>query len=1176
MGGRNEQMLGIAVVVVTMAAAIAIAQGEGNIYPDPSFEVMGELGMARSGQRAGHLKVEERQHWVCIGGRISVEPFATYRASAYVKAEVGSGHPFALYCYAWNSFDWAFTRRVLLTNIPEWKRVEVTFVSPHDYLVLHPLGFIDAEHCEAWVDDLVVEKIKGPEETMRPLLAKEHLSREEIQLLARYFVSRNEPEKARALMDQADEYTKADIACLLAKHFADPRQRRPFIVDMVRFGGLTYSNGLTRFAEITAGLTLREQLDICGEALKLAPRSLSAARGYRRVAEDYLSLLARGPFTCADWEERINFIGQSARRILNQLPADAPSRKEVEALTERMAAARGDLEQRRASLGRCVILIGGKKVTPQSHAIVIPEEPTPQERHAAKDLQAHLELLTGQEIPLLTDQTVGSRIPIIVGRSKLLSELGVDLDLPSLGLEGILIKTVGPALILAGNKRGVLYACYTFLEDYLGCRWFTPDCTVLPKEGTFDLPSLNRRYIPPLEYRATDYPNSRDADWAVRNKINGTQTQLDEERGGKIAYSHFVHTFNALIPPEQYFDQHPEYFSEVKGQRIREHTQLCLTNPTVLELGLRRVRQWIEEAPQATIFSVSQNDWWNYCQCPKCTALAEREGSQSGPILHFVNAIADAIRDEYPDKAISTLAYQYSRKPPRHVRPRPNVIVRLCSIECCFAHPLESDPFNEPFREDIQGWAQICQRLYIWDYVINYAHSIMPFPNLYVLKPNINFFIRNGVKGIYEEANYFSKGGEFAELRTWIMAKTLWDPTYDTDRAIDEFLAGYYEEAAPFIREYINLIHQRVRDNPDLHLRIGSPPSAGHLPPEVIRRSVELFDRAEGAVRHKPQVLHRVQVARLPIMYTQIALAKPAYRERGDELVPTPESDVSALVERFEQIARAEGVTRVREGRGGGLDEWLSTVRNRGRSFRIERLRNPSLEVSLLPGLGGRIWRMRYLPSGRDLIKLFGTKEALDPTNGGYEEYSQAEYRSPGWNEPYTVREQSERVLTLVANLGNGLRLTRRLELDPHEPRIRIVSTLSNPGTTPQPACLRIHPAFEVTTTQKAAVWLKGATGKWHRRSLASQKEPLAERELWFRGAEKPAGEWAVVDEVADLAVVNRFRPAQVDLCYLNWSGKERRVNLELWSPRRQLRPGESLEIDHTLQVVQPAAMQQD
>ncbi len=188
--------------------------------------------------------------------------------------------------------------------------------------------------------------------------------------------------------------------------------------------------------------------------------------------------------------------------------------------------------------GKCVIEIGGKTLDPKTHAIVVPDKPTPQEDHAARDLRAHIEKLTGHALPLVADGTLEKQTPIIVGRcTATLEKLGVKIDFAKLGLEGIVIKTKGPALVLAGNKRGVLYAVYTFLEDYCNCRWFTPDCAVIPKAGRFKLADLNVRYIPPLEYRATDYPCHRDADFAVRNKFNGTQTHLDEKRGGKIAYS---------------------------------------------------------------------------------------------------------------------------------------------------------------------------------------------------------------------------------------------------------------------------------------------------------------------------------------------------------------------------------------------------------------------------------------------------------------------------------------------------------------------------------------------------------------------------------------------------------------------------------------------------------------
>jgi len=121
-------------------------------------------------------------------------------------------------------------------------------------------------------------------------------------------------------------------------------------------------------------------------------------------------------------------------------------------------------------------------------------------------------------------------------------------------------------------------------------------------------------------------------------------------------------------------------------------------------------------------------------------------------------------------------------------------------------------PQNASFREDIKGWHQLTDRLYVWDYVTNFPHYVMPHPNLRVLKSNIRFFIENGVKGIFEQGNY-SPGmhGEMAVVRSWLLAKFLWNPEYDYETAMKEFLEAFYGTAAPMIREYIELMHNRLK-----------------------------------------------------------------------------------------------------------------------------------------------------------------------------------------------------------------------------------------------------------------------------------------------------------------------------------------------------------------------------
>jgi len=552
------------------------------------------------------------------------------------------------------------------------------------------------------------------------------------------------------------------------------------------------------------------------------------------------------------------------------------------------------------SAGEKLVIADGNA---SDYRIVLSNEASPSEQHVANELQTFFKEISGAELPIVTDEAQPSSREIILGDNAHLRSLNTKIDWDKLGNEGFAIRTVGKNLVIAGGKlRGTMYGVYTFLEDYLGCRWFSSKVSKIPKLDGIKVGAINDVQVPILEYREPFYTDAFDADWAARNKANSNSARLDEQRGGKVAYAHFVHTFYPLMPPSEFFDEHPEYYSEIDGERIHERAQLCLTNPDVVKIATERVRKWIEDAPNATIFSVSQNDWRNPCQCKDCAAVDEREGSHSGTMLHFVNQIAEAIEKDYPDKAIDTLAYQYTRKPPKYVKPRPNVIVRLCSIECCFSHALDTCEMNASFKEDIEGWSEVSDRLYIWDYVTNFSHYIQPFPNFDVLKPNIQFFVNHGVKGIFEEGNYSGGGGgELAELRAYVMAKVLWNPDYDTQKAMNEFLDGYYCKAAAPIREYIDMLHKKVRDD-NIHMTIRARPDSEFLATEIIQRSDELFDEAE-KLADDEDVLHRIQVARLPIQYVQISTLSETDPKR------------TTIIDKFFKVVDKAGITNISEGR---------------------------------------------------------------------------------------------------------------------------------------------------------------------------------------------------------------------------------------------------------------------
>ncbi|HTL18555.1 MAG TPA: DUF4838 domain-containing protein [Patescibacteria group bacterium] len=547
--------------------------------------------------------------------------------------------------------------------------------------------------------------------------------------------------------------------------------------------------------------------------------------------------------------------------------------------------------------------------------IIIPSNASASQRYAAEELQHYIERITSVRLAIADDSTKPESREILLGDNAHLRKLGVKIDFKALGQEGFAARTIKNKLIIAGGEpRGTLYGVYTLLEEQADVRWFTPEVEVVPRTNRLSLGGLNETRLPALEYREVFWTEMmRNPDFAARHRLNGEHYGLSEKHGGRaVVYFPFVHSFDNLIPRELYKD-HPEYFPLIKSKRVDGYVQRCLSNPEVLKLAIAKVRQWIQEHPEATIISVSQNDTGNWCQCDACKTLDDQEGSPSASLIRFVNAVAADIEQDYPQIKIDTLAYQYTRKPPKTLRPRHNVIIRLCSIECCFAHPLAScdSAENRRFREDIVAWGPVAPKLYIWDYTPNFGHYQQPFPNFEAIQPNVRFFVQHGVSGLFEQGNYSGGGGgELGPLRAYLLAELLWNPDTDLDRETSEFLRAYYGSAAADLRAYLALLERQVSDG-TIHAHIFDSPKARYLNDEFLSEANTILQTGEQRADNDT-TRFRVAVARLPIYYVQLARGLVQGEQR------------SALLSKFLEIARKAGISNISESQS--LDDWAKKL----------------------------------------------------------------------------------------------------------------------------------------------------------------------------------------------------------------------------------------------------------
>ena len=453
--------------------------------------------------------------------------------------------------------------------------------------------------------------------------------------------------------------------------------------------------------------------------------------------------------------------------------------------------------------------------------VLVPESPTAYERFAADKLKAGLAEALGTE---LTETTAATENYIAVGSAS-------SADVSGLADNGYRIQAVDGSIHLNGTGvRGLQAGAYRFLEEFCGRKVYTHSITVTQEKDSIAVPAdTDIVYEPFFEYTETDWRSPRDPEYAMANGLDGgNYCALPAEMGGTVDYlGGFCHTIGGLCETASYEESHPEYLALHDGERTVD--QPCLTNPDVLEIAKRNVLRLAEERhdPEASlqIISVTQNDNQNYCQCDACRAFEEAHGGvPSATMLYFVNQIADAVKAAgYDNIAIDTFAYQYTRKAPAGIAPRDNVIVRLCTIECCFAHALDDKNCDEnvDLMNDLRDWSKICDRIYVWDYTTNYAKTCMVFPDFGVIQRNIQVFYENNVKGVYEEGNYYiySCDTEFGELRAYMIAKCLQDPYCDLDGEVNGFLDAYYGPGGPQIRAALDLYTKKA-GNKKGHLHI--------------------------------------------------------------------------------------------------------------------------------------------------------------------------------------------------------------------------------------------------------------------------------------------------------------------------------------------------------------------
>ena len=625
---------------------------------------------------------------------------------------------------------------------------------------------------------------------------------------------------------------------------------------------------------------------------------------------------------------------------------------------------------------------------PENITIALDESASPSETWAAQDLADHLQQIGGKAVPVIKAASLPDGSVIVVGGGAMATKLGIGVD--DLGEEGYRIKTVGDDLVIAGGRqRGTMYGVYAFLEQ-LGCRWWYPGESTVPKMSPLQIPGLNLTGAPALEYRDFLYGEMNDDSeaqlWRARNRVNGGfYKRMDKKFGGAVTFDTLVHSYNRLAPPWTYFKEHPEYYALRNGKR--NQAQPCFSSEPMVRLMADAMKAEAAAHPEWIHFTVGQNDNANYCQCEGCKALIEEFGPQ-GMQMHFAQRIAEIVRETYPDIRINVPAYEWSRAVPKgEMVPFENMSTTLCSIECDFGQPLAAgnSEINAEFRKDIEEWSAISKRLLIWDYTANFKHFLLPYPNYYVLTPNTKFFADHKASGIMFQGANTTRNSEFSGLYMWVLAKSMWNPEADGVALVEEFMNGYYGSAGAHLLAFANEIHASMLETQSpLFCRWvkATYPNAAYLTPGIIEQAERHFLAAEESVQGDEELSRRVRYAYLQVQY--VVLRRP--RQLWDRvLAARPGANWKEYADRFVETAREAGCNDL--GENLPAKNFLAWAEEYGAR------RSADMDSDLPPSLKGKdLGRIRLIQSASFDTSTKSMKHSATATDGWVQYVT-----TPGW-----------------------------------------------------------------------------------------------------------------------------------------------------------------------------------
>lgn len=598
------------------------------------------------------------------------------------------------------------------------------------------------------------------------------------------------------------------------------------------------------------------------------------------------------------------------------------------------------------------------------YKILLPAQATDTENYASGELVTFFKQATGITLPVVTDNGSVDKDGkyLSIGNTSLFQQSGMQVSISELGDDGFKIQTYGNSIVMNGAEEGgKLYAVYDFMEEQIGMETYADDEIYVDTFTNRKLKDFKVKEVPDFAGRDVhDVVYGNNSKFATRKRLRGVITAFSSAQGNGSVWSRtlWCHSTHILLRPKDHMENHRDWFSTnakdiCYGTGIEDSENGRLMRETMFE----RLKYYIEIAPKAKYFMIGLEDDSGACSCNKCMQANKlysgTENRMSGTMVVFVNKMARMVKQwlqaTYPHRAdqviIGMFAYQSSLQPPvvkdpntseysyhADAVPDSNVMIRFAPISAVYSSPMTDPVVNKETAEVMNGWRALGANMSVWSYSCPFGAYLYPAYNWHNIQDNYRIFLEYGVTDILDQGPRDSTVLPFQAMRDYVQAELMWDVEQDINVLMDNFIEHYYKDAAPYMKEYFNLINANyalMEQTQDYKWSPGPWESrdnalAQYYPKAYLNRCLELLDNAKKAVEKvkdaqtKRVLMERVEKEELSPRYIEIE----HYKEYFDD------ATLRMMFTSFQEDANRLGLSYFKE---SGListryDNWWLTV----------------------------------------------------------------------------------------------------------------------------------------------------------------------------------------------------------------------------------------------------------